>query len=365
MGCEGLLVVGLLLLGVVHGVEGQGKWRTGSATVFGEQPWYWNIHQGSCGYNYLWQGISTGWDVASIPDSRSDFSGSCGRCYEVACRPAIFRDGLGEKVKRKSACYDPSWSVVVRTTDACPCNHLGKGFDYQRWCCSDNGHLALSIWAFEKLASPDVESIGLKYREVPCDYIPKNPAPPAQAPTPGIPPPPGAVRPTAMQDPKSKEPFFAEVESDWLDKSYAVEPLDTRPGPFDSMAKCARILPGGAVSLGLAEAGHFEDKLLMEAWISTAAGIPPVHVNVAGGKGPCNPVPLSLLTATKQRLGFSKYNIYLGVFENALSDVQTIRAFASKFKGCGGNTPAEVTDITFENNEMESIEFCIDSLKLL
>lgn len=53
-------------------------WKIGSATVYGGEAWEWNIHEGSCGLGYQWPDVGTGWDVASIPDARSDFYGSCG-----------------------------------------------------------------------------------------------------------------------------------------------------------------------------------------------------------------------------------------------------------------------------------------------
>lgn len=61
-------------------------------------------------------------DVAALADSASDFSGSCGRCYEVACAPAVIKDGYGTQLDRDSACYDPEASLVVRIVDSCPCN---------------------------------------------------------------------------------------------------------------------------------------------------------------------------------------------------------------------------------------------------
>jgi hypothetical protein len=62
-------------------------------------------------------------DVAAISDKAADFAGSCGRCYEVRCNPAMVKDGFGAEFDRRSVCYDPEASVVVRVVDACepPC----------------------------------------------------------------------------------------------------------------------------------------------------------------------------------------------------------------------------------------------------
>ena len=115
-----------------------------------------------------------------MADSSSLFGGSCGKCFEVRCKPGIIYDGYGDSHDRSSACYDPSKSLVVRTVDNCPCVYPGNQFSNSRWCCGDNGytaHLDLSVWAFEKLASKTNGMIGLEIREVSCDYQSSNPAP--------------------------------------------------------------------------------------------------------------------------------------------------------------------------------------------
>lgn len=57
-------------------------------------------------------------------------------------------------------------------------------------------HLDLSTWAFEKLASKKWGVISIKLRAVPCNHKPYKPAPPADSPTPGQAPPPGARDPS-------------------------------------------------------------------------------------------------------------------------------------------------------------------------
>ena len=54
-------------------------------------------------------------------DADPAFPGSCGRCYEVRCKPYTITDGYGASFDRSDACKDPSQSVVVRTVDNCPC----------------------------------------------------------------------------------------------------------------------------------------------------------------------------------------------------------------------------------------------------
>lgn len=44
------------------------------------------------------------------------------KCYLVQCLPSTFKDGYGATLDRKGACYDTNKGVVIKITDACPCN---------------------------------------------------------------------------------------------------------------------------------------------------------------------------------------------------------------------------------------------------
>ena len=165
----------------------------------------WSI-AGNCGYGALDPTRGTGLDIAALSDAMSEFQGSCGKCFEVQCNNTSFKDGLGNDLKRDNACKDDSQvssfslsgsfsqsssyflsikdfppivmqSIVVTITDACPCVYPGNAYSNKRWCCGDMPHLDLSSWAFDKLASRSHGVIGIKYREVPCDHVPANPAP--------------------------------------------------------------------------------------------------------------------------------------------------------------------------------------------
>jgi hypothetical protein len=58
-----------------------------------------SIHQGSCMFGTLDPNKGTGYDIAAISDQAPDYAGSCGRCYEVACRPSTIKvGGLGHRV---------------------------------------------------------------------------------------------------------------------------------------------------------------------------------------------------------------------------------------------------------------------------
>eukprot|EP01025_Chloroclados_australasicus_P005131 TRINITY_DN11455_c0_g1_i1.p1 TRINITY_DN11455_c0_g1~~TRINITY_DN11455_c0_g1_i1.p1 ORF type:complete len:540 (+),score=63.16 TRINITY_DN11455_c0_g1_i1:199-1818(+) len=163
----------------------QSGWKEGRATFYGNEWWLWDIHQGSCGYGYLCPEEGTGWDITALPDVHPRYAASCGRCYEVKCRPSTFNDNYGVQLDRTqqwNTCIDPSASVVVTVTDTCPCYYAENFYSNQRWCCGDMDHFDLSVWAFEKLADMKWGVIGMSYREVPCDHVPHKPAQPPASP---------------------------------------------------------------------------------------------------------------------------------------------------------------------------------------
>lgn len=361
----GFLKICVALLAVcVAGVAGQGAWKKGRGTFYGDQPWLWDIHYGSCGYDYLWPDIGTGWDIAALPDVFPTYSGSCGRCYEVKCDPTSFQDNYGNHLDRRWSCYDPNWSVVVTTTDTCPCNYATNLYSNKRWCCGDMDHFDLSVWTFEKLSERRWGVIGLQYREVPCDYKPENEAPPAKDPTPGVPPPSHAKRPSWAKTVVNQEAdlsLSSGVQNGWWDKSYNVERKESKKTPTGGDATCAKIHPSGAISVGT-YAGRFVGRVSMEAWIETQNGTPDLSVTVSGSQGSCASVSLNQMSASSQQDGFSKFPIYLGLFDKAL---QRVQSFASQFKGCSGNRANEVDTIEFRNDNSYPVELCIDDVKLL
>ena len=94
-----------------------------------------------CGYGYLWPDQGLGWDIVALPDTHPDYAGSCGRCYEVKCKGGSIKDGYGQNINRDGVCKDEGASVIVRTTDTCPCNFPANYYSNKRWCCGDEvGH---------------------------------------------------------------------------------------------------------------------------------------------------------------------------------------------------------------------------------
>ncbi|KAF6265352.1 hypothetical protein COO60DRAFT_1457214 [Scenedesmus sp. NREL 46B-D3] len=71
-------------------------------------------------------------------------------CVEVACVDKDFSDGYGEKVNRSGVCHDSKKSVVVKITEACPCEHSNQ-YSNKRSCCGDMRHLDLGRKAFQEL----------------------------------------------------------------------------------------------------------------------------------------------------------------------------------------------------------------------
>jgi len=74
----------------------------------------------------------TGYDIAAISDKASDYAGSCGRCYEVACRPGAFKDGYGSNLDRSGSCKSGA-KVIVTITDTCPCWYPSNAYSNTRW----------------------------------------------------------------------------------------------------------------------------------------------------------------------------------------------------------------------------------------
>ena len=105
-----------------------------------------------------------------------DYKGSCGKCKEVRCKQAGFRDGYGEWLDRNNVCYDTSASVVVTVTDSCPCYYPGNSYSNKRWCCGDIYHMDISVWAYEKLADTKWGVIAIEWRDVDCKYQPSKKA---------------------------------------------------------------------------------------------------------------------------------------------------------------------------------------------
>lgn len=372
--------------GVVDG--GLGSWKSGRATFYGNEPWVWSIHEGTCGYGYIWPMDPVGWDTVALADANADFAGSCGRCYEVSCDPTVFKDNFGNDIDRRQVCYDPSQSLVVRVTDACPCNFPENLYMNKRWCCGDMDHLDLSIWAFEKLANMRWGVIGIKYRPVPCTYTPPNVAPPPSNTFPGIPPPSGAIRPQGSQFPESttsglpansgpgvalplslpviggpRQIFEGKVKDGWQDVSWFVQRAN-KDDDAANASTCMRILPSGGFAFQSMDA-KFSGQVFLEFWAKTDKSVPDVRINLAGPKGVCHAVRMQDLQKSGNRSdGYSKFDVFLGLFDRREDHSPVM--FSADFKGCGGNTAQEINQLMFRNDlPLQIQEVCLDSIQLV
>jgi hypothetical protein len=224
----------ILVSTLVQQTAGLGAWKKGRATFFGADGW--SIHEGNCGLGFQFENIYPGFDVAAISDKSGEFSQSCGKCFEISCKNEVITDGYGQQIDLTGSCFDESKSLVVRIVDACPCQYASNAYSNKRWCCQDNGagdmHTDLSVWAFERLARKRFGVMALRYREVPCNYYPENPAKDAENPTPYDYPPKQARKPHEKVYVKRTDPrgvaqgaiYTVDDESEVYDKSSIVSP---------------------------------------------------------------------------------------------------------------------------------------------
>lgn len=119
---------------------------------------------GACGYGRLDPPSAFGPNaVAALSDVSPYFPGSCGRCFEVRCRPATVTSGSGVSYDRTAACRPGNGTIIVQVIDEC--TSVGN----TEWCADPSiPHLDLGKDAFRRLANPNVGFIGLLLRPVPC-----------------------------------------------------------------------------------------------------------------------------------------------------------------------------------------------------
>lgn len=194
-----------------------GDWIQGRATYFDAPP-YWkesfppgkfgDLWGGSCSYVNRRAGVQpTNADlpfpldaVGAVTDVMRDYTGGCGRCYEIRCKtgpilfdknttisiyegyhlPRFAPPGLKDPEGREwpgvpttvdedirwTQCRDESTSIFITIIDTCPC--IFRGGRRQKWCCGPIDHFDLSFWAFDKLAHPLYGMMMLEYRPVDC-----------------------------------------------------------------------------------------------------------------------------------------------------------------------------------------------------
>ncbi|KAK9823593.1 hypothetical protein WJX72_004108 [[Myrmecia] bisecta] len=199
-------------------------WRDGRATFYGAPSYFSHayisrgagafgeIAYGSCGYFETREGVAEPQDqdlpygtgnVAALANVDPDYPGSCGRCYEVRCKPGLVpgsggkplpvdvhspdylagvnpnvKDTVGRTYPGNAAepqalndvvCWNSTSPVIVRIVDNCPALQDKNGvLVSQTLCNSDVYHLDLSFFAFEQLAHPVYGTVDLEFRPVDC-----------------------------------------------------------------------------------------------------------------------------------------------------------------------------------------------------
>lgn len=152
-----------------------GEWKIGRAT-FAYNHDGMSVDEGACHYGKInpKDNGGRGLQVAALSDTNPDYAGSCGKCYELRCANMVFSDNYNETIDRSNVCYDTTGSLVLKIVDSCPCNYPDNAQSNKRWCCGDMTHFDASYWAMLKFANPSNGVIGINYRSVPCDSVPKN-----------------------------------------------------------------------------------------------------------------------------------------------------------------------------------------------
>ncbi|KAL0029567.1 hypothetical protein WJX79_004717 [Trebouxia sp. C0005] len=371
----------------------QSDWQVGRATFYGTDGW--SIHQGSCGFYYIFQSEPLGWDVAAMSDANPLYPGSCGSCFEVKCNPISFTDGNGQEYDRTSACYNPDQSVVFRITDTCPCNYAANAASNKRWCCGDMTHYDMSIWAFEKLADTKWGVIGLQWRPVPCDYNSTDPAPTPANPVVGQEPPPGTQYPPAgyWDKPRSQWPgntgslegdedtsanlpgpiYNQTLLNNWTAQSYnsTLYQNASAMGAGELIIQCSSISPNGSLVFTAPGQGYFLGKLSMSFWAQYTTSTPDLQLSLASTddtlpQGSCSDLILADLTplasAALVPLDMLSYTVYLGAFQNSSTHAGPN---ALSFQGCPGVSPESIDQIVFSNTGDVPQQLCLDNLVLL
>lgn len=78
----------------------------------------------------------------------------------------------------------------------------------------------------------------------------------------------------------------------------------------------------------------------------------------------CGLIKLRDLQSSGESAGFSRYTIYLGLFDFGAHQAR-VTAFASEFKGCGTNSASEVEDLYVRNDQGFKQFVCIDNVQLI
>lgn len=183
---------------------GTDGWVDARATNYGADAW--PVHGGECGFGFIcpnrWSSqLQNSLDVVAVTDAglsqlqgiyraggRFGKNQKCGQCLEIKCRNAEIKDkdanDRSGMIDRSGLCLNKK-VVKVKIADLCQCNYAPNAASNKRWCCGDEQHLDVSIFALEKI----VKEVGrwgvfaISYRKVDCNTPTVDEAPPIARPT--------------------------------------------------------------------------------------------------------------------------------------------------------------------------------------
>ncbi|GAX75120.1 hypothetical protein CEUSTIGMA_g2564.t1 [Chlamydomonas eustigma] len=360
-------------------------WLSGRATFYGLDGW--NIMKGSCNYGYIGLQEPLGWDVTALADVLTAYPESCSMCIEVRCYPAVISDNYGNILNRTGACFNPSYSVVTRVTDTCPCTFAPNFYSNRRWCCGDMFHMDMSQWAFEKLASKKWGVMATQYRMVPCSYQPQNPAPTSPEATPFYGNNPSFVPPTRdwpeyeVNEPQPLAAFTGNYGTGFFDASWntLIYPSSTSSGQgvLGQNAICAAISPNGALAFR-AYPGIFTNRISLHFWMyvgvtgtgGSTAQVADININVRNSKvAGCTPQRIYAVSPTQYapRCTYCtdywwRWVYYLPGFTGG-SPANPINNPTS-FSGCGSSSASQLDQIEFRNDGTNTKFICLSDIHL-
>eukprot|EP01026_Neomeris_dumetosa_P055859 TRINITY_DN5093_c0_g1_i1.p2 TRINITY_DN5093_c0_g1~~TRINITY_DN5093_c0_g1_i1.p2 ORF type:complete len:481 (-),score=36.76 TRINITY_DN5093_c0_g1_i1:2346-3788(-) len=126
---------------------------------------------------------------------------------------------------------------------------------------------------------------------------------------------------------------------------------------------CGVIKSGGIFDF-TGPAGSLSQKMSLELWVKSDNGTPDLDVNIGSNEGFCAPVRITDLYTSGSMDGFSRYDIYLGLF-NTPRDETLLWEKPGLFNGCFGLDAHKITTVQVRNNRLFDQSVCMDEIKLL
>lgn len=77
----------------------------------------------------------------------------------------------------------------------------------------------------------------------------------------------------------------------------------------------------------------------------------------------CSKVPLQDLSSSQSDGKWSKYNVYLGLYDSQAKD--RVVSFADAFTGCGGLDVTQLNKIEFRNDRPNKQRVCVGGARLI